>query len=138
MPTWMIVEDEPDMYELLLAMFAMDSEGMAFVDGEEAFAWIESVDSGDFEGELPQFALLDIRLPGEMSGIDIAKRIRKSQRLRHIAVILNTAYRLSPEEESDVVKETEVDAFWYKPLPKINVLQDMIAQVIANRLPPQR
>ena len=32
----MVVEDEPDIYELLLAMFEMwGIEGVAFVDGEE-------------------------------------------------------------------------------------------------------
>lgn len=59
----MVVEDEPDIYEVLLAMFEMwGIEGVAFVDGEEAIAWIDDVDNGRFQGELPELALLDIRL----------------------------------------------------------------------------
>ena len=44
MSTWMVVEDEPDIYEVLLAMFGIwGIEGVAFVDGEEAVSWIEDV-----------------------------------------------------------------------------------------------
>ena len=51
MSAWMVVEDEPDIYDLLLAMFEMwGIEGVAFVDGEEAVAWIEDVENGRVKG----------------------------------------------------------------------------------------
>ncbi|MFZ4828896.1 MAG: response regulator [Phototrophicaceae bacterium] len=79
MSTWMVVEDEPDIYEVLLAMFGMwGIDGVAFVDGEEAIEWIEDVDCGRYQGELPELAMLDIRLPGSVSGIEIGERLRKS------------------------------------------------------------
>ena len=41
MSTWMVVEDEPDIYDVLLAMFEIwGIEGVAFVDGGEAVGWI--------------------------------------------------------------------------------------------------
>ena len=65
----MVVEDEPDIYDVLLAMFEIwGIEGVAFVDGAEAVAWIENVDQGRVRGELPELAILDIRLPE--AGID--------------------------------------------------------------------
>ena len=76
MSTWMVVEDEPGLYDLVLAMYeTMGINGLAFTTGEEAFDWIEDVDAGHFAGELPKLALLDIRLPGEISGPMIGARI---------------------------------------------------------------
>src|SRR4051812_5080953 len=99
MSTWMIVEDEPDIYELLLAMFEMWAiEGVAFVDGEEAITWIDEADKGT-PGELPELAILDIRLPGNVSGPMVGARIRKSPALRHMGIVLATAYKLTVEEE---------------------------------------
>ncbi|MBZ0308233.1 MAG: response regulator, partial [Anaerolineae bacterium] len=96
MPTWMVVEDEPDIYEVLLAMFEIwGIEGVAFVDGGQAVAWIDDVDEGRVRGELPELALIDIRLP-EVSGPDVGKRVRESPILKDMAIVLITAYRLSP------------------------------------------
>ncbi|MBE0690345.1 MAG: response regulator, partial [Anaerolineae bacterium] len=104
MSAWMVVEDEPDIYDLLLAMFEMwGIEGVAFVDGEEAVAWIEDVESGRVKGELPELALLDIRLPGSISGPEVGERLRKTQPLAQVAMVLTTAYRLTAEEEKAVM-----------------------------------
>lgn len=134
MSTWMVVEDEPDIYEVLLAMFEMwGIEGVAFVDGEEAVAWIEDVDQGRFQGELPELALLDIRLPGNISGAMVGERLRKSPKLQNIAVVLNTAYKLTPEEEKQVIDRAAADKLMYKPLPRFNELQKVLEDVIAQR-----
>ncbi len=134
MSTWMVVEDEPDIYEVLLAMFEMwGIEGVAFVDGEEAVAWIDDVDSGRFRGELPELALLDIRLPGVISGPKVGERLRKSTRLGEIAIVLSTAYKLNTEEELRVIAQAGADELMYKPLPKFNELQQRLEAVIAAR-----
>jgi CheY-like chemotaxis protein len=130
----MVVEDEPDIYEVLLAMFEMwGIEGVAFVDGEEAAAWIEDVNAGRFQGELPELALLDIRLPGKISGPEVGERLRKSPVLGQIAIVLSTAYRLSADEERRVIQQADADKLMYKPLPRFTELQQVLEEVIAQR-----
>lgn len=134
MSTWMVVEDEPDIYEVLLAMFEMwGIEGVAFVDGEEAVAWIDDVDHSRFQGELPELALLDIRLPGDIKGPMVGARLRRSPVLGKIAIVLTTAFKLKPEEEQEAIKLAGADRLIYKPLPKFGELQIVLEQVIAQR-----
>jgi CheY-like chemotaxis protein len=130
----MVVEDEPDIYEVLLAMFEMwGIEGVAFVDGEEAVAWIDDVDNDRFQGELPELALLDIRLPGDINGPLVGERLRQSRVLGRVAIVLTTAFKLTPDEEKAVVKLAGADKLIYKPLPKFNQLQRILEEVIAER-----
>jgi CheY-like chemotaxis protein len=130
----MVVEDEPDIYEVLLAMFEIwGIEGVAFVDGEEAVAWIDEVDRGEFKGELPELALLDIRLPGSISGPKVGERIRNSPKLRDAAIVLTTAYRLTKSEEKAVKERAGADHLLYKPLPKINELRRVLEKILVAR-----
>lgn len=133
MPTWMVVEDEPDIYDVLLAMFEIwGIDGIAFVNGEEAVAWIEQAERGTTAGELPELAILDIRLP-EMQGPEVAERLRRSPRLGTIAIVMITAYRLSPSAEEQVVKQAQADALMYKPLPAMAELRTKLSTMIAAR-----
>jgi CheY-like chemotaxis protein len=132
-PTWMVVEDEPDIYDVLLAMFEIwGIEGVAFVYGAEAVSWIEDVDKGNVVGELPELAILDIRLP-EIPGPEVGARLRKSERLGRVAVVMITAYRLSPDEEEQVKARAQADALMYKPLPAMPELRKTLDQIISKR-----
>lgn len=134
MSTWMVVEDEPDIYEVLLAMFEMwGIEGVAFVDGEEAIAWIDDVDEDRFQGELPELALLDIRLPGEINGLMVGERLRKSKVLGDVSIVLTTAYNLTDEEQKEAMNKAGADKWLPKPLPKFTELQGILEEVIAER-----
>ncbi len=133
MSTWMVVEDEPDIYDVLLAMFEIwGIEGVAFVDGAEAVAWVDEVDRGTSPVELPELAILDIRLP-ELSGPEVGERLRKSTRLGEIAIVMITAYRLSPSEEEQVIKKAQADTLMYKPLPAMPELRAKLDAIIAKR-----
>src|SRR5262245_40308843 len=129
----MVVEDEPDIYDVLLAMFEIwGIEGVAFVDGAEAVSWIDDVDKGNVAGELPELAILDIRLP-EVPGPEVGARLRKSDRLGKMAVVMITAYRLSPEEEDQVKARAQADALMYKPLPAMPELRRTLDNIISRR-----
>lgn len=130
----MVVEDEPDIYEVLLAMFEMwGIEGVAFVDGEEALAWIDDVDGERFQGELPELALLDIRLPGDINGVMVGERLRQSPILGQMAIVLTTAYKLLPEEQDAAMAKAQADLWLPKPMPKFAELQKILDNVIAKR-----
>jgi CheY-like chemotaxis protein len=130
----MVVEDEPDIYEVLLAMFEMwGIEGVAFVDGEEAIAWIEDVDNGRFQGELPELAILDIRLPGDINGAQVGERLRKSPILGNVAIVMTTAFKLTTDEKDAYMKQSDADKWLPKPLPKFAELQGILEAVIAER-----
>lgn len=133
MSTWMVVEDEPDIYDVLVAMFQIwGIEGIAFVDGADAVQWVEGVDAGRVPGELPELAILDIRLP-EVSGPEVAARIRKSPKLGNIGIVLITAYRLSPEQEKNAMTISQADLLLYKPLPNMPELRQQLDDVIKSR-----
>lgn len=130
----MVVEDEPDIYEVLLAMFEIwGIDGVAFVDGEEALAWIEDVDSGRYRGELPELALLDIRLPGAIQGHQVGQRLRQSARLGEMAIVLITSFKLTPEEYTEVMAISGADDLIYKPLPKFDEFKQRLETVVEQR-----
>jgi CheY-like chemotaxis protein len=135
--TWMVVEDEPSIYEVLLMFIEFwGIEGIAFVDGDEALAWIEKVDSGAYRGELPELALLDLRLPTAIGGSDISARMRQSPLLKDTAIVLTSAYRLSQREHQSLMSAAQADGYLAKPFPKIAELKAMLETHIQQRRQP--
>ncbi len=129
----MVVEDEPEIYDVLLAMFELwGVEGVSFVDGTEALAWIDDVDHGQVRRELPELALLDIRLH-EVTGTQIAARLRRSPFLGQIPIVLITAFHLSPEQEYRTIAEAQADLLMYKPLPSMPDLRRKLDLLIEGR-----
>lgn len=134
MATWMVVEDEPDLYDMVLAMYeTLGIDGVAFVNGEDAAAWLDDVDAGAVGMDLPQLALLDIRLPGNVSGPEVGARIRASSVLGHIPIVLMTAYRLSAVQEENIMREAGADMLLYKPLPALDEFQRLMYEVLDRR-----
>jgi CheY-like chemotaxis protein len=139
MTTWMVVEDEPDLYDMLLSMTQiMGIDGLAFTTGEEAVGWIDDVDQKHIHVEAPQLALLDIRLPGDISGPAVGGRLRQSPILQNTTIVLMTAYKLSPQEEKAVIREAGANLLVYKPLPNLPELQKMLKKAIVQQTGGQR
>jgi CheY-like chemotaxis protein len=121
MTTWMIVEDEPDLLDMLCELVnAIGHDTLAFANGEDALHWLTSVHDDHFDGEIPELALFDIRLPGQTNGPDLAHHLRQSPVLGQIVIVLMTAYRLSAAEETEIMQYATPDMLLYKPLPRFD------------------
>ena len=131
MTTWLLVEDEPDLFDMLSTMIeTVGHRVLGFSNGEEAAAWIQRVEAGQYGDELPELALLDIRLPGEIHGPDVAARLRQSEDLGRMVIVLMTAYRLSAVEETALLEYATPDMMLYKPLPKFPEFQRRLEDLL--------
>jgi CheY-like chemotaxis protein len=138
MSTWMVVEDEPDLYDTLLALFEIWSiDGVAFTNGTDAVKWIEDVDRGEANTNLPELALLDIRLPG-VSGPEIGQRLRKSPVLNDVAIVMMTAYHLTPTEEKAILEKSQAGTLLYKPLPSPTEFRAILQKAIETQNRPDQ
>ena len=102
----LLVEDEPDLLQTLA--FNFENEGYKVakaLDGKEAIKFLEDDDS-------ISLVILDLMLP-DMSGLDICRRIRGTDNLKDILVIMVTA----KGEEVDRVVGFEVGADDYVVKP---------------------
>lgn len=134
MASWMVVEDEPDLYEMLMAMTeTMGVNGVAFTNGEDAVSWINDVDANRINSDNPELALLDIRLPGDIDGSHVSARLRSSPVLGDMVIVLMTAYHLSAKEERSLVRRAHADFLIYKPLPSIKALNQLLQDGLTKR-----
>jgi DNA-binding response OmpR family regulator len=131
MTTWMLIEDEPDLYDMLTHMIeSIGHRVQGFIDAESALAWLRSVERGEEDEELPELALIDIRLPGKVDGTEVAVKLRASKTLSDIVIVLMTAYRLSPEEETAILQQSAPDMMLYKPLPSFPVFRQKLEDLL--------
>lgn len=134
MSTWMVVEDEADVYDTLLALLNIWSiDGIAFTNGTDAINWIDEIDAGEQDTDnLPELALLDIRLPGA-SGPEVGARLRQSPIMKNITVVLTTAYYASPSEEKEMMDQAQADAWIAKPFPSPRDFRKALQDAINHR-----
>jgi CheY-like chemotaxis protein len=126
----MLVEDEADIRNIVKVMFQVwGHEAIEFSNGNDAVAYLDSVQNGSHNGALPSFALMDIRMPGP-NGNEIARRIRQTEPIKTIPIILMTAFQLSESEQNAFRTNDGVNHIIFKPLPDMNKLQQIINDVI--------
>ncbi|MDZ4766954.1 MAG: response regulator [Chloroflexota bacterium] len=131
MGKWLLVEDEPDIYEILHHLYDLpDSMPLLFTTGEQAVAWIEAVESNEITSDLPIFALIDLRLPGDIDGVAVGERLQRSPRLRHMPVVLMTAYHLTAAERADFIQRTHAKQLLSKPLPPFRELRALFLDLV--------
>lgn len=128
----LLIEDEPDLYELLHVILEMWGYTVtAFADGEDALNWISQVEAdSDQASNLPQLAVIDIRLPGNISGDVVVSHLRRHRAFEHIVIVLITAYRLSPKDEKRMY-ELGANEIIYKPLPAASVMKAKLDHLLA-------
>lgn len=130
---WLIAEDEIDIRNLVSMMATVwGHTPMAFESGQKAWDYLDSVDAGTNTGPLPEFALMDIRMPG-YRGDEVAKRIRSTDRVKNIAIVLMTAFVLSEDEMRKMKADCGVDHIINKPLPDFMTLKQILDDVIAKK-----
>jgi len=101
----LVVEDDPDIVELVSHYLAADGWGVeASQDGRRA---LERLRATAF-----QLLILDLQLPG-MDGLELCREIRRDERLRDIPVVMLTAR----SEEADRVVGLELGADDYVVKP---------------------
>lgn len=131
--TWLLVEDDPDIRNFVQMVITVWGEKpLPFPDGRAAWAWLDSVENGSYQGELPELALMDIRMPG-YTGDEIAARIRQTESLKDIPIILMTAFTLSESEVAEMQKRAGFDHLINKPLPELDRLQQLLYSVRDRR-----
>ncbi|MEM9951478.1 MAG: response regulator [Chloroflexota bacterium] len=129
----MIAEDEMDIRNLVVTMAGVWGHStVVFESGTKASAFLESVADGSYSGDLPEFALMDIRMPGP-HGDQIAKKIRQTPGLEDIPIVLMTAFAKSEDEIRTMKAETGVDAIINKPLPDFMQLKTQLEAIIAEK-----
>lgn len=130
---WMIAEDESDIRNLVAMMAqAWGHQAMTFETGTKAWDFLDQIESGAYNGPLPQFALMDIRMPGP-KGNEIAHRIRTIPQIQNIPVVLMTAFSLNDEERATMLTNG-ADRIINKPLPDFAQLQAILHKVIEDKM----
>ncbi len=131
--TWLIVEDEADIRIFVQTLCGVWGHNtLAFPDGEKAWRWLDEVESGAFRGELPELALLDIRMPGH-TGDAVAERIRQTKGLHNIAIVLMTAYVLSNGDRERIMSISGADHLIFKPLPDMDELKVLLHSILERK-----
>ena len=130
---WLIAEDEGDIRNLIMMMAQVwGHTTLLFESGEQAWEWLDKVEAGQFEGELPDFALMDIRMPGKR-GNEISKRIREVEAIKNIPIVLMTAFVMGEDEMELMRKDFGVDYVINKPLPDFDRLRVVLHDIIEKK-----
>ena len=130
---WLIAEDEADIRNLVAMMCTVwGHTPMTFESGQKAWDWIDTVVDGTNTQPLPDFALMDIRMPG-YRGDEVARRLRDTEPLARMPIVLMTAFVLSDEERKEMMKNSGVDEIINKPLPEFNALRNMLHEIIERK-----
>lgn len=130
---WLIVEDEADIRNLVVMMCQVwGNTPMPYESGQKAWDWLDAVEDGSYTGPLPEFALMDIRMPGKR-GNEIAERIRTVEKLKHIPIVLMTAFVMSEDEMERMRRDFGVDEVINKPLPDFDQLRAILYGIIERK-----
>lgn len=134
MNPWLLVEDEPDIREMLLAVFDIwKIRCIVHQSGEETLEWLKDVEHYK-TADLPELALIDIRLVSDLDGITIASRLRSNPLLKNMVIVLNTAYALTEQEKQQCLNLSQADHVMSKPLPRFEKLYEELNTLINKKL----
>ncbi len=130
---WLIAEDEADILNLMATMCQVwGHTAVTFESGQKVWDWLDQVESSGYNGQIPEFILMDIRMPGK-KGTDVARRMRTISNFKHIPIALMTAYSLSADERKAIMETDGVDEIINKPLPNFEELRTQLNHIIQTK-----
>lgn len=130
--TWLIAEDEPDIRNLIALMCqAWGHIALTFENGQKVWDWLDRVEAGQVP-QLPELILMDIRMPGK-KGNELAHRMHTIELLRHIPIVLMTAYTLNERERNEMMANDGVDQILNKPLPDFDQLRVILHTIVDQK-----
>ena len=105
-PRVMIIEDDPDMIELLSLILRRGGyEPIPALGGKEGLRLLPETKA--------DLILLDLRMP-VMDGFEMTRRLKEDERTSHIPIILLTAKKLELDTEQ-ISRELQIDLILGKP-----------------------
>lgn len=130
---WLIAEDEADIRNLMSMMCTVwGHTPIIFESGLKVWEWMDKIEAGQNANPMPDFVLMDIRMPGKR-GVDLAARMRTIPSLQNVPIVLMTAFALSDEEITRIREEYGVDYVINKPLPDFDKLRILLHDIIAHK-----
>ncbi|MBL8161020.1 MAG: response regulator [Anaerolineae bacterium] len=131
---WLIAEDEADILNLMSTMcMVWGHTPLTFETGQKVWDWLDKIEAGQAQLQMPDFVLMDIRMPGK-KGNDVANRMRQISAFQHLPIALMTANSLSPSEQSALMERDGVDYIIAKPLPGFDELRQTIDEIIRKKI----
>jgi len=109
----LVVDDELDTLELIQTILKHEGfEVWKTANGKEALELVE---------KKPDLILLDVRMPGGLSGIDVCRKLKNDEKFKHIPIIIFSAKIL----DNDIRMGLEAGAEEYitKPFSSKDLLE---------------
>jgi two-component system alkaline phosphatase synthesis response regulator PhoP len=124
MPTVLIVDDEPNIIELVRITLEDDRVRVVTAEaGAEALTLAEV--------ERPELVLLDVNLP-DLSGLEVCRRLRDDPRLGDTRIVMLTAAAQRAEVERGLA--AGADEYLTKPFSPVRLLS-LVEQLVPGTTP---
>jgi DNA-binding response OmpR family regulator len=115
----LVVEDDPQLGEILKHLLTRYADASHASSGKEALKLIEQ--------NPPDIILLDLTLP-DISGLEVAQRVRRNKRTRSVRILATSATRVDKRRWS----KSGCNDFILKPFT-IPILLDRLSRLIRRR-----
>ena len=116
----LLIEDEPDIRELMKMFLELEGHEIVMADNaEDGLAHAENID--------PAVILMDLSLPGELDGFEATRRLRADPRFDAIPIIALTAHAMGAHRERALA--AGCDAHWTKPIVDLTQFSKELARI---------
>lgn len=132
---WILLDDDRALLDIVSTLADLwDKDSIQLRNGTEAMAWLKNFQDGLYEGQIPELALLDIRMPGGPQGDEVARAMRSTPGLEGITIVMMTANFLDEDAEAHLLAHTTADAFVRKPFPMLDDFKKVLDRAINKRV----